>query len=434
MWCALAFAAVAAQTELDQALERFWAAPAVAEAEAVIPEVLASGAAFDEIHQRLRAGRPYSRDVRRGTFFTTRSIEGMDHHAMVLVPEQYDPARKWLVRFDLHGGMGQPEWKRADGSWSQGWADVESYRNGHLTIVPAGWWDSMWWEASQVEHFRALLREVKRTYNVDENRVVLVGASDGAIGAWFYAFRHPDPWASYVGFIGFPTRLTNRKLRADGQMHLSNLDGQRFWLVNGGRDRIVNIDVMRGYLELFRERTRVHLDYREYPESGHDLQITPEDEDAFIRFFVEARRDPLPDEISWATERVDRYARRGWLVITEIAPDHPVDESNILPRIYGRNVPRRKPPKPQPWGRVGLVREGNTIHATTVGVKRFQLLLSPAEFEFAQPIRVLVDGRAVVDERITPDPEVLLRWAARDDDRTMLFAAELEVTVPPGEG
>ena len=32
---------------------------------------------------------------------------------------------------------------------------------------------------------------------------------------------------------------------------------------------------------------------------------------------------------------------------------------------------------------------------------------------------------------VIPDVDVLLRWAARDQDRTMLFGAELEIEVEP---
>jgi hypothetical protein len=78
-------------------------------------------------------------------------------------------------------------------------------------------------------------------------------------------------------------------------------------------------------------------------------------------------------------------------------------------------------------GRVDLVRRGNTIGASTRGVREFTILLSPDQFDFAQPVKVIVNGRVRHDARLDKDLATLLKWAARDNDRTMLFAAELKI-------
>jgi hypothetical protein len=40
---------------------------------------------------------------------------------------------------------------------------------------------------------------------------------------------------------------------------------------------------------------------------------------------------------------------------------------------------------------------------------------------------VIANGRTVFDGRVEKSVETLTRWAARDNDRTMLFAAELKI-------
>ena len=40
-------------------------------------------------------------------------------------------------------------------------------------MLPIGWRDAPWWNRVQIENIDAILDTVKRTYNVDENRVVL---------------------------------------------------------------------------------------------------------------------------------------------------------------------------------------------------------------------------------------------------------------------
>ena len=60
-----------------------------------------------------------------------------------------------------------------------------------------------------------------------------------------------------------------------------------------------------------------------------------------------------------------------------------------------------------------------------MGVERYRLLLSPEQFDFETPIQVVENGVVRFAGRVQSNSEVLLRWAAIDDDRTMLFGAEL---------
>jgi hypothetical protein len=60
------------------------------------------------------------------------------------------------------------------------------------------------------------------------------------------------------------------------------------------------------------------------------------------------------------------------------------------------------------------------------------LLLSPAEFDFSQPITVTVNGRTAFQRRAEPSVATLMKWAARDNDRTALFGAEVPIKVGDG--
>lgn len=92
-------------------------------------------------------------------------------------------------------------------------------------------------------------------------------------------------------------------------------------------------------------------------------------------------------------------------------------------------MPRRIPffVHGRPSGRVDLVRSGNTITATTRRVAAFTLLLSPEQFDFSRPVKVVADGKIVFEGAVKPDVATLLKWSARDNDRTMLFGAEITI-------
>ena len=74
-----------------------------------------------------------------------------------------------------------------------------------------------------------------------------------------------------------------------------------------------------------------------------------------------------------------------------------------------------------------MTRRGNTVQMTTRGVAALTILSSPDAFDFSQPITVSANGRVVADARVERSVATLLKWAARDNDRTMLFGAELPI-------
>jgi hypothetical protein len=62
-------------------------------------------------------------------------------------------------------------------------------------------------------------------------------------------------------------------------------------------------------------------------------------------------------------------------------------------------------------------------------VSEFTLLISPDVFDFSKPLQVIADGKTVFNGRIYESVPALLKWAARDNDRTMLFGTEVHISI-----
>jgi hypothetical protein len=111
-----------------------------------------------------------------------------------------------------------------------------------------------------------------------------------------------------------------------------------------------------------------------------------------------------------------------------------VARDNLPVEVNGSYEPQIAPSPPRhlfargaPGGRVDLTRRGNTVTAATRGVAAFTLLLSPDQFDFAKPVTVVANGRTVFEGKVEKNVRTLLKYAATDNDRTMLFGAELHV-------
>ncbi len=174
-------------------------------------------------------------------------------------------------------------------------------------------------------------------------------------------------------------------------------------------------------------RGGVSIEYRPQPEAGHETSWWPKVKDEVDAFLGDHPRAPLPDKLSWEASDLEAAGRAHWLVINELGAtrtDAPLPDVNELEAAPNRRLMFERRHQP---GRVDLVRTGNLVQATTSGVRRFTLLLSPDQFDFSQPVRVMVNGRPAFEGRVEPSTKTLLKWAARDNDRTMLFGAEISI-------
>jgi hypothetical protein len=416
---AAAMVASAAPADIDGAFKAFWDARSPQDAAKVVPAVLQSGVGFDEAYQRLKTGRTYAATVPKGVVKSSRSAHAKEFFYAVNVPESYDPARRYQVRFQLHGGVMRPSNQpRGDGTIGA-LAGAEQ-----IYVIPYSWADAPWWTELQLENLDAILDTVKRSYNVDENRVVLCGVSDGGTGAFYFAMRHSTPFASYLPLNGNLLVLRSEDVRS-GDLFPNNLRNKPFFVVNGGRDPLYPTSSVGPYVEHLKKKG-VELVYEPQPNGVHNTAWWPDVKDSFETFVRSHPRHPLPDRLTWETSGTAVDNRLHWLLVDKLAPktrDEPKwDDVNLLtevgPVLFDNS---------RPSGRVDLVRSGNTVTAATRGVAEFTLLLSPDAFDFAQPVKVEANGRVVFNGRVEPSLATLVKWAARDNDRTMLFGAELHV-------
>ena len=501
--------------ELDGAIAAFWEAKTNDEVVAASTAILETDATIEDIWPRLRAGRNYDRSAPTGRRLLSRTNrDGIEHEYVVLIPDNYDPAIRYPVRVYLHGGVSRP--KRENGEFWRNEARI--IRNDSVVVIPSGWSESLWWQDSQIENLNGILQDLKRVYNLDENKVFLLGISDGATGAYYQGLKATTPWAAFLPLNGHPIVLANPATEADGDIHVTNLRNKPLFVINGDEDPLYPTSSVRPFLSLF-DAAGVLIDFRAQPNAGHDTSWWEDEAPAMDAFMAEWSRRPLPPRLSWETETTDRYNRAHWLVIDELgavegepnleshntivdptqlnlginmlgvmdgglklieiggdsiasaaglqSDDNLIGiEGEFNPSVEdlsqalqgfapGQQIPilvqrggeelelalvypeqaapqsREAFPQSGPSGRVELDQQRNQVTASTRGVTRFTLLLSPDQFDFTQPITVVTNGVTVFADVVEPDVELLLRWAAIDQDRTAMYGAELSIDVEP---
>ena len=272
----------------------------------------------------------------------------------------------------------------------------------------------------------------QRTYNVDENLVALAGVSDGATGLYYIAMRDTTPFASFLPLNGYLMVLANDRVGVDSELFPANLLNKPLFIVNGGQDPLYPMRAVEPYVEHLKT-SGVSVEYHPQPDAGHNTSWWPTLKDTFESFVRNHPRDPLPQTLVWEATDRDTPSRAHWLVIDKVSAAAPAGQlSRPDLNVFsgpGFNHGRDLFARARPSGRVEATRRGNTVQLATKGVSEVTLLVSPDAFDLSKPITVTANGRVVAEQRVEPTVATLMKWAARDNDRTMLYAAELRVAI-----
>ena len=278
-----------------------------------------------------------------------------------------------------------------------------------IYVFPSGFSDAAWWHAHQVENILRVVDRLKRRYNVDESRIYLTGISDGGTGTYYMAMKDPTVWSAFLPLNGSIKVLGNPAVRADGELYANNLANRPFYIVNGGRDPLYPVEHVATHVEAFKRwACRWCFDRRPTPGTiragGRTSAASSSSSSSRSRVW------PIRRSVSWETERIDRFNRADWLLIDRLGSGRAAMRVSRTVDIFEHQKS------------VGSRR--HRTHAATRSTRRvgacrqFTLLLSPDAIDFTQPVTVTVNGKQVFQGRHEKDLAVLLKWAARDADRT----------------
>jgi len=174
-------------------------------------------------------------------------------------------------------------------------------RGGFIVAAPMGYNERGWY--GEYESDRSTppqLREysekdvmnvlsfMRAEFDIDENRIYIMGSSMGGAGALYLAVKHPDIWAA-VAAGAPPIRRTSETIA-----NFAAIRHMPVMLVHGDRDALVTVEVSRR-LASYMEELGMTYEYREIRGGSHPNAI---DMGApwMISFFERHTKAALPAE------------------------------------------------------------------------------------------------------------------------------------------
>ncbi len=184
------------------------------------------------------------------------------------VPECYTPDHAWPLVIALHGGSGHG----ADFFWS--WL-AEARTSGLILAAPTSrdrtW--SLHSPAVDAGGLNRMLAQISSDYNVDTQRILLTGISDGGTYAMLLSTAAQAPFTHYAPVAAAVHALVSR----DGKIH-APLRGVRVYQVHGARDWMFPVDRARAAAEALKT-AGAEIVYREISDLSHNY---PRDANAGI--------------------------------------------------------------------------------------------------------------------------------------------------------
>ncbi len=164
----------------------------------------------------------------------------------------------------LHGGMRSPN---AEKGWTAEQALPPFLKPGSYYLCsPSAYAGADWLSPEGTAHIDALLDYMARHYPVQMNKLIVVGVSDGCLGALHYASAGKYKPARYVLFSSYPAIVVN----PDDLLHRPAYASTRWDVFQGGRDRLFPSEEVFPLLREWAKanpKVRLHL----YPEGEHDF-------------------------------------------------------------------------------------------------------------------------------------------------------------------
>ena len=328
----------------------------------------------------------------------------------VLVPQEFNPHHTYPLIISLHEGGLSPEhalkWWGGDES-----SPTQSQRHGYIVIAPEylppkpgdplpAATETIVWEC---------LRDVRRRFSIDSDRIFLSGYGRGAEAAFDVALAHPDLFAGVMPISG--------GIERDSKWLRANARDQAWYVVMGEFDFGVFNRNAKHFEHLMLRGCDMLV--TQYKARGHESFYSE-----IHRLFdwMELHRRPAePKEFEFSSLRT-KNVRLNWVRWSDAGPQ---GSRSLKPKTVAVALP--KPPSPITLSARVLAGEADNKKTITVGGRGpITVWLNPTLLDFDKRLIVEVGGKRKFNDFLKPEIEAVVEDYRQRGDRQRLHSVRLQ--------
>lgn len=206
-----------------------------------------------------------------------------------------------------------------------------------------------------------VLADVKKRFNIDEDRTYLTGLSMGGGGTLWIGMTRPDIWAAIAPVCPAPPQGTD--LLIDNALNLP----AHFY--HGDKDPAVPVTVSRDWTSKLKAMG-AQVEYDEYPGVLHDSWVNAYKDEAVFTWFDKFKRNLYPDRVTYNTNQY-KYNKAYWVTFDKLIP-------GTLAKIDAKYT------------------APNQLDVTTTSLDAFTLNLKDhPKYQSGKPLTITIDGKKV---------------------------------------
>jgi predicted peptidase len=213
------------------------------------------------------------------TDWVSEEVNGL--HYEVLLPDHYDPARRYPVVLYLHQ-LDMGNYREGLRKQVNQWFNTQAFRSRHPCIVIVPMLDQTKDPGGRLVNFGgkreghegednsiAALRQVTARYATDADRIYVTGNSMGGMGAWqmLLDYNVQTGTKGHIFAAGMP--LAGAQRTADPAQAAAALRNVPIWAIHGAQDKEVSLDWDRAMARLLGSSKTFR--YTEVPNGKHDV-------------------------------------------------------------------------------------------------------------------------------------------------------------------
>lgn len=368
-------------------------------------------------------------------------IDSLNTSYFVSLPANYNPKKSYPVLFFLHGAVQSnrlteyqlPSWVL--GGWNRFYTKYAPVYDV-VMVYPKGSKKYNWMGPDDgFFMIPAMLKEIKQSINVDDDKVFVTGHSNGATGSFSYLMKQQSPFAGFYGFN------TQPKVRTGGTF-IKNILNRSYFNVSTNEDYYYPPDANDSLNVIM---TDLKADYQDHRYIGwpHWFPQFDESEPLYPMIFRDIagrKRNPFQQNIYWESDDL-KYGKADWIQINQLdTPAKPATWHQTINFNIHKLLSYNKKDSlistdtlvkafdfPRKSGVVKGFYKNNEFHLKTSAVKIISVLISPEMVDMDKPVIVYVNGVKKVTHKAIYDKNFIIANFKETYDRKAVWVDKIDV-------
>lgn len=395
------------------------------------------------IYEAIKNYNPYVKKANRDYVLSFKINDTTKTSFVVHLPSKYNPKKRYPILFFLHGGVRQSTFpvyqipKFVLKGWNRYYTKYAD-ENEVILVFPRANKQYNWMTPDDgFFMIPKILKELKTSINIHDDKVFISGHSNGATGSFSYAMKEPSEFAGFYGFNTQPNVYT-------GGTFIQNILNRSFINFSTDQDYYYPPKANDSLTNLMQS---IGADYKEFRYNGfpHWFPKFDASEPAYKILFkdlIQRKRNPYPKNITWEFDD-NKYGAVDWLsnikldTLKKKAPWHKQLNFKIKEwKSYDKNKKLITKPVdidafkfPRKSGKIEAIYHDNTFRITTSIITSFTINILPEQVNLQKKIKVYVNNKLLFNKKLNYDKEFMIQNFKNNKDRGRVWVNTIDLAL-----